>query len=90
MKRTKIQQAKTGEATESPETKSKKQSKKSKLNSTEKFYLKKNSKEIWTVIHSILKPSMSTLQAHPSPLNEKRLKDLSGKMQQPMTLYYLT
>ena len=41
MKRTKIQQTKTGEPTKSPETKSKKQSKKRKLSSTEKFYLQK-------------------------------------------------
>ena len=41
MKRTKIQQTKTGELKESPETKSKKQSKKIKLSSTEKFYLQK-------------------------------------------------
>ena len=36
---------------------------------------------------------MSTLQADPSTLNEffnKTAEDLSGKMQQPMTLYYLT
>ena len=61
------------------------------------FYRKvlssKNSKEIWKVIHRILNPNMSTLQADPSALNEffnKRLKDLSGKMQQRMALYYFT
>ena len=70
MKGTKIQQTKTGTTTESPETKSKKRSKKRKLNSAEKFYLQKNSKEIWKVIHCILNPNMSTLQADPSALNE--------------------
>ena len=38
------------------------------------FYRKvlssKNSKEIWKVIHRILNPNMSTLQADPSALNE--------------------
>ena len=45
MKLTKIQQTKTGEPTERPETKSKKQSEKRKLNSTEKFYLHKTAKK---------------------------------------------
>ena len=45
MKLTKIQQTKTGEATESPEAKSKKQSKKKKLNFTEMFYLQKTAKK---------------------------------------------
>ena len=38
------------------------------------FYRKvlswKNNKEIWKVIHRILNPNMSTLQADPSALNE--------------------
>ena len=70
MKRTKIQQTKTGKPTESPETKSKKRSKKKKLNSIEKVLSSKNSKKIWKVIHRILNPNMSTLQADPSALNE--------------------
>ena len=70
MKRSKIQQTKTGKPTESPETKSKKRSKKRKLNAREKFYLQKNRKEIWKVIHRILNPNMITLQADPSALNE--------------------
>ena len=45
MKRTKIQQTKTGEPRESGETKSKKWSNKRKLNSTEKFYLQKTAKK---------------------------------------------
>ena len=69
MKRTKIRQAKTGESTESPEIKSKKPSKKRKLNFTE-VLSSKNSKEIWKVIHCILNPNISTLQADPSALNE--------------------
>ena len=69
MKRTKIRQTKTGEPTESPETKSKEQSKKRKLNFTE-VLSSKNSKEIWKVIHCILNPNTSTLQADPSALNE--------------------
>ena len=70
MKRTKMQQTKTGEPTESPETKSRKRSKKKKLNSTETFYLQKPAKKIWKVIHRILNPNMNTLQADTSALNE--------------------
>ena len=44
MKRTKIQQIKAREPTKSPETKSKKLSKKRKLNSTENFYRQKTAK----------------------------------------------
>ena len=65
-----VLQIKTGESTESPGTKSKKRSKKRKLNSTEKLYLPKNSKEIWKVIHGILNPNISTLQVDPSALNK--------------------
>ena len=86
MKPTKIQQTKIGETTESPETKSKKRSKKTKLNSTEKFYVQKNSREIWKVIHRILNQTW----AHALNTLTKRLKDLPEKMQQPMTSYYLT
>ena len=45
MKCTKIQQAKAGEPAESLETKSKKQSKKRQLNSTEKSYLQRTTKK---------------------------------------------
>ena len=45
MKCTKIQQTKTAEPTESPETKSKRRSKKRKLTSKEKFYLQKTAKK---------------------------------------------
>ena len=45
MKRTKTQQTKTVEPTESPESKSKKRSEKRKLSSTEKFYLQKTAKK---------------------------------------------
>ena len=53
--------------------------------------IKKAIKQIWKVIR-IINPNMSTLQEDPCALNKlsKRLRDLSGKMQQPMTLYYLT
>ena len=46
------------------------------------FYRKvlssKNSKEIWKVIHRILNPNMSTLQADPSALNEFFNKTAEG------------
>ena len=61
------------------------------------FYRKvlssKNSKEIWKVIHRILNPNMSTLQADPSALNEffnKTAERVVGQSEEPMTLYYLT
>ena len=70
MKRTKMQQKKTGEPTKSPETKSRKRSTKKKLNSTETFYLQKPAKKNWKVIHRILNLNMNTLQANTSAPNE--------------------
>ena len=52
------------------ENKIKNASKEKKTHFYRKVLSSKNSKEIWKVIHRILNPNMSTLQADPSALNE--------------------
>ena len=70
MKRTKIQQTKTGEPTESPENKIKKAIKEKQTQFYREVLLSKNSKEIGKVIHRIINPNMSTLQDDPFVLNK--------------------